>query len=70
MLLLTFLEYFCAELVVLQRTEQILKNNDRNLDEFLTELERQKGVEVYFFHSSLELSNLFNFIHSPFYSFF
>jgi len=36
----------CVELVVLQRTEQILKNNDRNLEEFLTELEKQKGIEV------------------------
>ena len=35
-----------AELVVLQRTEQILKGRHRNLDEFLAELERQKGVEV------------------------
>ena len=35
-----------AELVVLQRTEQILKSRHRNLDEFLAELERQKGVEV------------------------
>lgn len=35
-----------SELVVLQRTEQILKSRHKNLDEFLTELERQKGVEV------------------------
>jgi intraflagellar transport protein 81 len=35
-----------AELVVLQRTEQILKSRDKNLEEFLTELERKKGVEV------------------------
>lgn len=33
------------ELVILQRTEQILKGRDKNLDEFLTELERKKGVE-------------------------
>jgi len=36
-----------SELVVLQRTEQILKSRHRNLDEFLVELERQKGVEGY-----------------------
>ena len=35
-----------AELVVLQRTEQILKSRHKNLDEFLSELERKKGVEV------------------------
>lgn len=35
-----------AELVVVQRTEQILKSRDKNLEEFLTELERKKGVEV------------------------
>jgi len=33
------------ELVILQRTEQILKSRDKNLDEFLTELEKKKGVE-------------------------
>lgn len=33
------------ELVILQRTEQILKSRDKNLDDFLTELERKKGVE-------------------------
>jgi chromosome segregation ATPase len=35
-----------SELVVLQRTEQILKGRHKNLDEFLRDLERQKGVEV------------------------
>jgi len=38
------------ELVVLQRTEQILKSRHKNLDEFLAELERQKGVEVSMLH--------------------
>ena len=36
-----------AELVVLQRTEQILKSRHKNLDDFLEELERRKGVEGY-----------------------
>eukprot|EP00602_Paraphysomonas_sp_CaronLab_P003299 CAMPEP_0185020342 /NCGR_PEP_ID=MMETSP1103-20130426/2928_1 /TAXON_ID=36769 /ORGANISM="Paraphysomonas bandaiensis, Strain Caron Lab Isolate" /LENGTH=652 /DNA_ID=CAMNT_0027551173 /DNA_START=130 /DNA_END=2088 /DNA_ORIENTATION=+ len=36
-----------AELVVLQRTEQILRSRDKNLDDFLRELERKKGVEGY-----------------------
>ena len=35
-----------GELVVLQRTEQILKGRDKNLEEFLVELERKKGIEV------------------------
>lgn len=35
-----------SELVVLQRTEQILKSRHGNLEQFLSELERQKGVEV------------------------
>ena len=35
-----------GELVVLQRTEQILKSRDKNLEEFLLELERKKGIEV------------------------
>jgi intraflagellar transport protein 81 len=35
-----------AELVVLQRTEQILKSRDKNLDDFLTDLEKKKGVQV------------------------
>lgn len=35
-----------AELVVLQRTEQILKGKLKNLDAFLTEMERKKGIEV------------------------
>ena len=37
-----------AELVVLQRTEVILKSRNKNLDEFLLELERKKGIEVGF----------------------
>jgi len=36
-----------AELVVLQRTELILKGRHKNLDEFLAEVERQRGVEGY-----------------------
>lgn len=40
------------ELVVLQRTEQILKSRHKNLDEFLADLERQKGVEVSVFSAS------------------
>jgi intraflagellar transport protein 81 len=36
-----------AELVVLQRTEQILKSRHKNLDEFLADLEKKKGVEGY-----------------------
>ena len=35
-----------GELVVLQRTEQILRSRDKNLEEFLLELERKKGIEV------------------------
>jgi intraflagellar transport protein 81 len=35
-----------AELVVLQRTEQILKSRDKNLDDFLNDLEKKKGVQV------------------------
>lgn len=35
-----------AELVVLQRTETILKSRDKNLDSFLDELEKKKGVVV------------------------
>jgi intraflagellar transport protein 81 len=35
-----------AELVVLQRTEQLLKGKLKNLDEFLTQLEKKKGVQV------------------------
>lgn len=34
------------ELVVLQRTESILRSRDANLEQFLTDLEKQKGVEV------------------------
>jgi intraflagellar transport protein 81 len=36
-----------AELVILQRSEQILKSRHKNLDEFLSELEKKKGVEGY-----------------------
>mmetsp|Transcript_11256 Transcript_11256/g.10886 ORF Transcript_11256/g.10886 Transcript_11256/m.10886 type:complete len:562 (+) Transcript_11256:46-1731(+) len=36
-----------GELVILQRTEQILKSRDNNLDDFLQELERKKGIEGY-----------------------
>ena len=36
-----------SELVVLQRTEAILKSRHKNLDQFLTELEKQRGVEGY-----------------------
>lgn len=35
-----------AELVVLQRTEQILKGKLQNLDDFLTEVEKKKGISV------------------------
>jgi hypothetical protein len=35
-----------AELVILQSTEQTLKNKHKNIDEFLTELEKKKGVTV------------------------
>ena len=35
-----------AELVILQRTENVLKSKHKNLDDFLNELERKKGVEV------------------------
>jgi intraflagellar transport protein 81 len=36
-----------AELVVLQRTEQLLKGKLTNLDAFLSEMERKKGIEGY-----------------------
>ena len=36
-----------GELVVLQRTEQILKSRNKNLDDFLADLERKKGIEGY-----------------------
>jgi len=36
-----------AELVVLQRTEQVLKARHNNIDEFNAELEKSKGVEGY-----------------------
>jgi len=36
-----------AELVVLQRTETILRSRDKNLDSFLNELEKKKGVVGY-----------------------
>lgn len=34
-----------AELVTLQRTEQILKSRNKNLDEFIVDLERKRGVQ-------------------------
>merc|ERR1711916_312469 len=34
-----------AELVLLQRTEMILKSRHKNLDDFLADLERKQGVE-------------------------
>lgn len=36
-----------SELVILQRTEEVLKSNDANLEQFLADLEKQKGVEGY-----------------------
>eukprot|EP00607_Mallomonas_marina_P005930 CAMPEP_0182425364 /NCGR_PEP_ID=MMETSP1167-20130531/11775_1 /TAXON_ID=2988 /ORGANISM="Mallomonas Sp, Strain CCMP3275" /LENGTH=679 /DNA_ID=CAMNT_0024606011 /DNA_START=12 /DNA_END=2051 /DNA_ORIENTATION=- len=41
------LSAYRAEAVILQRTEQILKSRHKNLDEFLVEMERKKGVEGY-----------------------
>lgn len=41
------IEAMRAELVILQQTEDRLKERDHNLEEFLTELEKQKGVEGY-----------------------
>ncbi len=35
-----------AEVVTLQRTEQILKSKHKHLDDFLLDLEKKKGVEV------------------------
>ena len=35
-----------AELVILQRTEQILKGKHKNLDDFVAELEKKKGIQV------------------------
>ena len=35
-----------SELVVLQRTEQILKGKLKNLDDFLSEVEKRKGISV------------------------
>lgn len=34
------------ELVVLQRTEQILRSRDKNLEDFLSNLEKKMGIEV------------------------
>lgn len=45
-----------SELVVLQRTETILKSRDKNLDSFLDELEKKKGVVVREFFLSVSLS--------------
>ena len=36
-----------AELVILQRTEAIVKDRDKNIEEFLSDLEKKKGVEGY-----------------------
>lgn len=47
-----------SELVLLQRTETILRGRDANLEQFLTELERQKGVEVRLFFISYAGSSL------------
>jgi intraflagellar transport protein 81 len=47
-----------GELVVLQRTETILKSRDKNLDSFLDELEKKKGVVVRLLSLSLSLSPL------------
>jgi uncharacterized protein YjgD (DUF1641 family) len=44
-----------SELVILQRTEQILKSRHENLDQFLEELERQKGVQVIVIYSKMTL---------------
>lgn len=52
-----------SELVVLQRTESILKSRDNNLEQFLSDLEKQKGVEVspkIFF--SLTVPKFFHFL--------
>lgn len=48
-----------GELVVLQRTEQILRSRDRNVEDFLTELERKKGIEVSIYYISI----ICNFAH-------
>jgi intraflagellar transport protein 81 len=50
-----------AELVILQRTEQILKSRHKNLDEFLSELERRRGVEVNILSACARLNS---FLHS------
>jgi chromosome segregation ATPase len=45
-----------AELVILQSTEHTLRSRHSNLDDFLSEMERQKGVEVTFrFHYCCEM---------------
>lgn len=41
------IKFLREELVILQRTEQILRGRDKNLEDFLVELERKKGVEGY-----------------------
>lgn len=41
------LAYLRGELVTLQRTEQLLKSKSSNLEEFLIDLERKKGVQGY-----------------------
>jgi hypothetical protein len=51
-----------AELVVLQRTEQHLKGKQKNLDEFLTQLEKKKGVQVGLFLCIIKIPLHRNFI--------
>jgi intraflagellar transport protein 81 len=36
-----------AEVTVLSRTEQILKSRTENLEEFMRDLEKQKGISGY-----------------------
>jgi intraflagellar transport protein 81 len=48
-----------GELVILQRTEQILKSRDNNLDDFLQELERKKGIEVGAYSLLYDYNDLF-----------
>ena len=36
-----------AEVTVLSRTEQILKSRTENLEEFMKDLEKQKGISGY-----------------------
>ena len=55
-----------SELVVLQRTEQILKGKLKNLDDFLSEVEKKKGISVcsifqctFYYHMHLIISKLY-----------